>query len=120
MHLALWRIDGNHFGHSHAFTSHMQKMLSHMNNRDMSPGERAELMAAMMINMSGQTQKQEFFGPDIPVRYVFPTEGVYVLFFQIAVDEVTHTFDYMIDVSENRSQDNGFTSSDYRSQQQSQ
>jgi len=120
VHLALWRIDGKFFGHSHALTSHMEKMFNHMSSRDVSPSRRAEMMAEMMINMGDQTQKQEFFGPDVPVRYIFPTEGVYVLFFQIAIDEVARTFDFMIDVSESRSQGNGFTSSDYQPQQLSQ
>ena len=99
VHLALWRVDGKYFGHSHAFTSHMEQMMSHMARESMNASERADLMVEMMINMNAQTQKQEFFGPDIPVRYIFPTEGIYALFFQIAHDGVAHTFDYMIDVA---------------------
>ncbi len=94
VHLALWRLDGEHFGHQHAYTPDMAAMMRMMRERRGDPSE----MARMMVQMMRGPSKQVYFGPDIPVHHIFPEAGIYKLFFEIAPQGEVVMVDFMIEV----------------------
>ncbi len=93
VHVALWRLDGAHFGHTHSYTSQMADMMKSMRH----PGGHS---AAMMLRMMAAPAKLEFPGPDVPIRYTFPTAGVYQIFIQCAPNGVSTVFPFMVEVAE--------------------
>jgi hypothetical protein len=78
VHLATWRNDGEHFGHTHAWTPEMAAMMSEMAamGHDTSPGMSAMMMATPAV--------QHFHGPEVPLRHVFPEPGDYAIFLDLA------------------------------------
>jgi len=98
IHVALWRIDGRYFGHTHTYTPHMAAMMAAMYDRAQGPAARADAMAEMMVEMMRAPAELVFKGPRIPVRYVFPEPGTYVIFLQCAPGGTAHVFDFMLDV----------------------
>ncbi len=94
VHLALLRLDGKHFGHQHAFTPEMAAMRKKMREEDADPQE----VARMMVRMMREAGRQVYFGPEIPLRHVFPEAGVYKLFFEIAPEGEVIRADFMIEV----------------------
>jgi hypothetical protein len=98
VHVALWRIDGKHFGHTHTYTHHMAAMMAAIYDRATEPTARAELMTKMM-----DTPVELIFrGPKIPVHYVFSEPGTYAIFFQSAPGGEPQIFDFMLEVSQYR------------------
>ena len=102
IHVALWRIDGAHFGHTHSYTPHMAAMMSEMHDRDVDPQTRAKAMTQMMITMMNEPAVLVFPGPRIPLRYVFSEPGTYAIFIQCAPRGVPTVFNFMVDVTEYR------------------
>jgi hypothetical protein len=96
VHLALWRLDGEHFGHQHAYTPEMAAMMRMMREHSGEPNE----MARMMVRMMRGPTKQVYFGPDIPLQHTFPEAGTYKLFFEIAPQGKVVVVDFMIEVVE--------------------
>ncbi|MGH8597114.1 MAG: hypothetical protein ACREXT_10700 [Gammaproteobacteria bacterium] len=87
VHVALWRIDGEYFGHTHSYTPEMAAMAVH-----------GEHSAAMMLKLMSAEAKLNYPGPDIPVRYQFKTPGVYQLFMQCAPSGEARVFRFMVEV----------------------
>lgn len=96
VHMASWRIDGEHFGHQHTYTPDMAKMMVMMSDHTSDP----EHMARMMVQMMRAPAKQVYFGPDIPVHHIFPTAGTYVLYFETAPGGHPLVADFMVKVAE--------------------
>lgn len=96
VHLALWRLDGEHFGHQHAYTPEMAAMMRMMREHGGDPDE----MARMMVQMMRGPAKQVYTGPDLPVHHVFPEPGTYKLFFEFAPAGKTLVADFMVKVVE--------------------
>ena len=92
VHVALWRIDGEHFGHTHSYTPQMAAMMRAM------AGHSGTHSAAMMLKMMSAPAKLVYPGPRIPIRYTFPTPGTYQLFLQCAPGGVTTVFPFMVEV----------------------
>jgi len=92
VHVAVWRLDGAHFGHTHSYTPEMAAMM-----RDMAahPGSHS---AAMMIEMMSRPAKLVYPGPLIPIRHVFPEPGIYQLFLQCAPGGEPRVFPFKIEV----------------------
>ncbi len=101
-HVALWRIDGSHFGHTHSYTPHMAAMMGKMHDRAADPQLRAKAMTKMMIAMMNEPPVLVFPGPRIPLRYVFSEPGTYAIFIQCAPGGVSSVFNFMVEVSEYR------------------
>ena len=80
VHLATWRNDGEHFGHTHAWTPEMAAMMDQMRDSGMGH-DTGEGMAAMMM---ATPAVQHFHGPEVPLRHVFPEPGVYAVFLDLA------------------------------------
>ncbi|MGE0484215.1 MAG: hypothetical protein AB7Q81_08735 [Gammaproteobacteria bacterium] len=99
VHVALWRADGEHFGHAHSYTPHMAAMFADMHDRTLDAATRAERMAAMMVAMIDMPAELVFPGPRIPVRLVFPEPGVYAVFMQCAPGGVPAVFMFMVEVA---------------------
>ena len=97
VHVALWRIDGKHFGHAHSYTPHMASMMTAMHDRSLDPATRARRMADMMVAMIDMPAELVFPGPRIPVRLVFPEPGVYAVFMQCAPGGTPRVFDFMVE-----------------------
>ncbi|MEM7543828.1 MAG: hypothetical protein AAF384_19900 [Pseudomonadota bacterium] len=97
VHMALWRSDGRHFGHAHTYTPHMAAMMADLD--DASPVLRASKMADMMVAMMNMPSELVFTGPRLPLRYVFPEPGSYVLFLQCAPRGVATVFKFIVDVA---------------------
>ena len=79
-HVAIWRSDGEFFGHTHSYTPEMARMMATMQGHRMD----AAHSAAMMLKMMAAPPRLVYPGPVIPVRHVFPSAGTYHLFVQCA------------------------------------
>jgi len=79
-HVAVWRSDGEQFGHAHSYTPDMARMMAAMQGHRMD----AAHSAAMMLKMMSAPPRLVYPGPVIPVRHVFPTQGRYHVFMQCA------------------------------------
>ncbi|MCB1748586.1 MAG: hypothetical protein KDK06_15510 [Gammaproteobacteria bacterium] len=99
VHVALWRVDGEHFGHAHSYTPHMAAMFAEMHDRQLDPAARAERMAQMMVAMIDMPAELVYPGPRIPVRLVFPEPGVYAVFMQCAPGGEPRVFEFMVEVA---------------------
>jgi hypothetical protein len=77
VHFATWRSDGEHFGHTHAWTPEMAAMMERMQEMGHDAGAG---MAAMMMTPA----VQHFHGPEVPMRHVFPEPGIYAIFLDLA------------------------------------
>lgn len=107
VHMASWRLDGEHFGHQHTYTPEMAAMMASMASmRDHTShtGEEAAKMRAkmdaMMIQLMSGPAKQVYQGPQIPVHHVFPTPGLYKLFFETAPGGTRLVTDFIVQVVE--------------------
>jgi hypothetical protein len=96
VHMAAWRIDGTHFGHQHTYTPEMAAMMAMMRDHTSDPNH----MARMMIQLMRGPAKQVYTGPELPVHHIFPTSGVYKLFFECAPDGKSLVADFMVKVVE--------------------
>ena len=96
VHVALWRIDGEHFGHTHSYTPQMAAMMRAMAEH---AGQHS---AAMMLKMMSAPASLVYPGPRIPIRYTFPEPGVYQLFLQCAPGGVPKVFPFMLEVVAHR------------------
>lgn len=95
-HVALWRIDGEHFGHTHSYTPEMAAMMAAMHGHAMNAQEAAD----MMLKMMSGPPTLNFPGPRVPVRYTFPTSGVYAVFMQVAPRGEPRVFGFMLEVKD--------------------
>jgi hypothetical protein len=95
VHMATWRLDGEYFGHQHTYTPEMAAMMAMMRDHASNP----EHMAAMMVRLMRGPARQVYFGPEVPVHHVFPTPGVYVLFFECAPGGTPLVADFMVEVA---------------------
>jgi hypothetical protein len=96
VHMAAWRIDGEQFGHQHTYTPEMAAMMAMMGDHASDPNH----MARMMIQLMRGPAKQVYHGPDLPVHHIFPTPGVYKLFFECAPGGKPLIADFMVKVAE--------------------
>ncbi|MGE3849128.1 MAG: hypothetical protein AB7I01_19775 [Gammaproteobacteria bacterium] len=97
-HVAVWREDGAHFGHTHSYTPRVAAMIAAMHDRALDAETRARTMAEMMVKLACMKAEQVFTGPRVPVHYVFPEPGVYHLFFELAPGGVTRVFHFALAV----------------------
>jgi len=91
VHVALWRIDGEHFGHTHSFTPRMAKMMREM------AGHGGGHSAAMMLEMMSAPAELVYPGPRVPIRFTFPTPGTYQVFIQCAPGGKVVVFPFMVE-----------------------
>jgi hypothetical protein len=98
IHVAVWRLDGQYFGHTHSYTPHMAMMMASMHDRAKDAPTRARLMSEMMLAMMDAPAQLVFSGPRVPVHYVFPEPGTYALFLHCAPGGEPRVFDFMVDV----------------------
>ena len=96
VHLAAWRLDGEHFGHQHTYTPEMAAMMALMRDHTSDPNH----MAQMMVQLMRGPAKQVYKGPDLPVHHIFPAPGVYKLFFECAPGGKPLVADFMVKVME--------------------
>ncbi len=96
VHLASWRLDGDHFGHQHTYTPEMAAMMAMMRDHTSDPN----LMARMMVQLMRGPAKQVYYGPDLPVHHIFPAPGIYKLFFECAPGGKIVVADFMVKVVE--------------------
>jgi hypothetical protein len=96
VHMAAWRLDGEHFGHQHTYTPEMAAMMALMRDHSSNPDH----MAQMMVQLMRGPAKQVYSGPDLPVHHVFPTPGIYKLFFESAPGGKPLVADFMVEVAE--------------------
>ncbi len=93
VHVALWRIDGEYFGHAHSYTPEMVAMMRAM------AGHSAAHSEAMMLKMMAAPARLVYPGPRIPIRITFPEPGFYQLFIQCAPGGKPLVFPFMIEVA---------------------
>ena len=99
VHMASWRLDGEHFGHQHTYTPEMAAMMGMMRDHEQTATMKAQ-MDAMMIQLMSGPAKQVYQGPQIPVHHVFPTPGLYKLFFETAPGGKRLVTDFVVQVVE--------------------
>jgi hypothetical protein len=99
VHMASWRLDGEHFGHQHTYTPEMTAMMEMMRNHEQTAKMKAQ-MDAMMVQLMSGPAKQVYQGPQIPVHHVFPTPGLYKLFFETAPRGKRLVTDFIVQVVE--------------------
>ncbi len=93
-HVAVWREDGEEFGHTHSYTAAMARMMASMQGHRMD----AAHSAAMMLEMMKLPAKLEYPGPLVPVRHRFPSAGRYRIFFQLAPGGEPLVVPFVLDV----------------------
>lgn len=91
VHMAIWREDGEHFGHTHSYTPEMARMMATMH----ADGAHS---AAMMLKMMAAPARLAYPGPRVPARHVFPTPGTYRLFCQLAPGGEAVVFPFAVSV----------------------
>ncbi len=96
VHMASWRLDGEHFGHQHTYTSEMARFMEGMRGHRMS----SDQMARRMVQLMSRPAKQEYVGPDVPLHHVFPTAGVYKVFLELAPNGEYLLVDFLVTVAE--------------------
>ena len=96
VHMASWRLDGEHFGHQHTYTAEMARFMEGMRGHSMS----SDQMARLMVQLMSRPAKQEYFGPDVPLHHVFPTAGVYKVFLELAPNGEYLPVDFLVTVAE--------------------
>lgn len=96
VHMASWRIDGEHFGHQHPYTPEMAAMMTMMKDHTSDPDH----MARMMVQMMRGPAKQVYSGPDLPVHHIFPAPGIYKVYFESAPGGKPFVADFMVKVVE--------------------
>ena len=96
VHMAAWRLDAAHFGHQHAYTSAMARLMASMREHAMPADEMARLMLPLMRG----PREQEYFGPEVPLRHVFPAAGMYKVFFEFAPNGDYLVADFLVEVAE--------------------
>ena len=96
VHMASWRLDGEHFGHQHTYTAEMARFMEGMRGHSMTPDE----MARRMVQLMSRPAKQEYFGPDVPLHHVFPAAGVYKVFLELAPNGAYLPVDFLVRVAE--------------------
>jgi hypothetical protein len=94
-HLATWRSDGRHFGHTHAWTPEMAAMMQEMEAMQGMGHDTAAGMPAMTMPMPAV---QRYHGPEIPLRHVFPEQGVYKIFLDLAPGGRRTVADFVVEV----------------------
>jgi len=94
VHMASWRLDGEQFGHQHTYTPEMAAMMAMMKDHASDPNH----MARMMVQMMRGPARQVYSGPTLPVRHIFPTSGVYKVYFESAPAGQTLVADFMVKV----------------------
>ncbi len=96
VHMASWRLDGEHFGHQHTYTSEMARFMEGRRDHSMS----SDQMARRMVQFMSRPAKQEYFGPDVPLHHVFPAAGVYKVFLELAPNGEYLPVDFLVTVAE--------------------
>lgn len=94
VHAALWRMDLREFAHTHSYTPEMAAMMSRMQGHQMSAAETAK----MMLEMSAKPAQLAFPGPTVPMRFAFPSAGMWVMFCQLAPGGEPVVFRFMLNV----------------------
>lgn len=94
IHVAVWRADGEHFGHTHSYTPAMAATIAAM--RGHAPDARHA--ASMMLAMMATPAQLVYPGPRIPIRHTFPTAGVYRVFMEVAPRGEVRVFAFAIEV----------------------
>ncbi len=85
VHMASWRLDGEHFGHQHTYTPQMAALMNRMRTMGSDQAvQTAAQMNRMMVQLMSGPAKQIYSGPELPIHHVFPTAGLYKLFFETA------------------------------------
>ena len=100
LHGAVWREDGQHFGHLHSFTPKMAFLINEIRSREnggvVSPVKLQEILVEVMCSVG----ELVYPGPRVPVRYTFPANGRYYIFAQVAPEGVTRTFKFEVNVED--------------------
>lgn len=96
VHMASWRLDGEQFGHQHTYTPEMAAMMAMMRDHASDPDH----MATMMVQMMRKPAQQVYFGPALPVHHIFPTAGIYQVYFESAPGGQALVADFMVKVVE--------------------
>lgn len=94
VHVAAWRIDGEHFGHTHSYTRTMAEAMAAMAGHRMDGAH----SAAMMLELMSAPARLEYPGPRVPFRHVFPAPGIYQLFVQCAPGGKELVLPFMVEV----------------------
>jgi hypothetical protein len=92
VHAAIWREDGQAFGHTHSYTPAMARMMKDMAAH---PGQHS---AAMMLALMTQPATLVYPGPEVPLRHTFPSPGTYHLFLQCAPGGLPEVFHFVVRV----------------------
>jgi len=97
-HVAIWRDDGKYFGHTHAYTPTMKQMMEGLAHQEKSHTNNSKMIQDMMVRMMSQPSELIFEGPTIPIIYVFPQPGKYVMYFECAPNGNPIVFQFIINV----------------------
>lgn len=96
VHMASWKADGTSFGHQHTFTTAMAELMRQMQGHRMNVDQVSRRMSALM----SESRNQEYFGPEVPIRHVFPTSGLYKIFLEFSANGIYLPVNFWISVEE--------------------
>ncbi len=97
-HVAIWRHDGKYFGHTHSYTPAMKQMMENLAHQKKSHANNSKMIQDMMLRMMSQPSELIFKGPIVPVFYIFPEPGKYVMHFECAPNGKTIVFQFIVKV----------------------
>lgn len=97
-HVAMWRIDGDYFGHTHSYTPQMRTTMATMQHDDQLGKHSTKEMRSLMYLAMSMPKELIFKGPNIPFLHTFPEPGTYVIFIECAPDGIPIVFNFTVDV----------------------
>ena len=98
LHGAVWRDDGRHFGHLHSYTPRVAAIMRYAHDRGVAAADRGARIAEMLVQLMCLEAELVFNGPVVPIRYVFPEPGRYIMFAQLAPGGEPRVFRFAIEL----------------------
>ena len=99
MHGAVWREDGKYFGHLHSYTPKVAAILQMAHEESVDPVARGARIQEMMVQLMCLDAELVFPGPKVPIKYVFPAPGRYVVFLEVAPEATPRVFKFGLEVT---------------------
>ena len=98
-HVAIWRTDGEHFGHTHSYTPKMREIMATMKRKNQIGRHSTAAMRNLMYTVMSMPGELNFKGPSVPLLHTFPEPGTYVVFIECAPDGQPIVFDFTVNVA---------------------
>ena len=97
-HVAIWKHDGKYFGHTHSYTPSMKKMMRPILHKKQAIPTDPAMMKKMMLKLMSQPAALIYKGPTIPLFFIFPHPGKYIMYVECAPSGQRIVFQFVFEV----------------------